>query len=113
MQLSCPVNMSTCVQVCRRAERRIVPLVREGQVEESVLIYVNRLSDYLFTAGRFAVRTPSVTWRSGRMADGGQAETRLAVRHATGSELNCVWRVVLFWQALKQGREETTYQKPK
>ena len=43
--------------------------MREGQVEESVVIYINRLSDYLFTAGRFAVRkqNPSV-WarRSGR-----------------------------------------------
>lgn len=40
--------------VCRRAERRIVPLVDSGHVEPEVLKYVNRLSDYLFTVARYA-----------------------------------------------------------
>mmetsp|Transcript_23842 Transcript_23842/g.32784 ORF Transcript_23842/g.32784 Transcript_23842/m.32784 type:complete len:250 (+) Transcript_23842:137-886(+) len=40
--------------VCRRAERQVVPLVREGRVEKSVGMYLNRLSDYLFTAARYA-----------------------------------------------------------
>ena len=40
--------------VCRRAERRMVPLVRDdGTVDPAALAYVNRLSDYFFTAARF------------------------------------------------------------
>jgi cob(I)alamin adenosyltransferase len=40
--------------VCRRAERRMVPLVRdEGTVDPAALAYVNRLSDYFFTAARY------------------------------------------------------------
>ncbi len=38
--------------VCRRAERRIVSLARESPVPESVLQYVNRLSDFLFVLSR-------------------------------------------------------------
>jgi hypothetical protein len=76
------VWLLSCGQVCRRVERRIVPLVREGQVEASVLVYVNRLSDYLFTAGRFAVRTAaSICLPLG--TDSGPTETRLEVRHAS------------------------------
>ena len=40
--------------VCRRAERRCVPLVRSGAVPDVVRVYLNRLSDYMFTAARFA-----------------------------------------------------------
>lgn len=39
--------------VCRRAERRIVALAREEEVDEEVLRYFNRLSDYLFILSRY------------------------------------------------------------
>ncbi len=38
--------------VCRRAERISVALQQNEPVEEIVLIYLNRLSDYLFVLGR-------------------------------------------------------------
>ena len=38
--------------VCRRAERITVALQQNEPVEEIVLIYINRLSDYLFVLGR-------------------------------------------------------------
>merc|ERR1712126_156559 len=40
--------------VCRRAERCIVALVDQGDVDRNVLIYLNRLSDFLFTVARYA-----------------------------------------------------------
>jgi cob(I)alamin adenosyltransferase len=41
-----------CRTVCRRAERRVVPLFREDLVEEPALRYLNRLSDLLFVMAR-------------------------------------------------------------
>ncbi len=38
--------------VCRRAERSVVPLVRNGTVDGQVLQYLNRLSDLLFVLAR-------------------------------------------------------------
>lgn len=38
----------------RRAERRVVGLVRSGHAPTDVGIFLNRLSDYLFVAGRYA-----------------------------------------------------------
>ncbi|TSD66161.1 cob(I)yrinic acid a,c-diamide adenosyltransferase [Inquilinus sp. KBS0705] len=38
--------------VCRRAERLSVHLAEESKVDEKVNIYLNRLSDYLFTLAR-------------------------------------------------------------
>jgi cob(I)alamin adenosyltransferase len=38
--------------VCRRAERITVQLAEESPVDEKVNIYLNRLSDYLFTLAR-------------------------------------------------------------
>ena len=38
--------------VCRRAEREVVTLGKRDQLNTQVLIYLNRLSDYLFVLGR-------------------------------------------------------------
>lgn len=38
--------------VCRRAERRVVALTGELNVPEILVVYLNRLSDYLFVAAR-------------------------------------------------------------
>ena len=44
-----------CRTVCRRAERCTVTLARESKVDEIILRYLNRLSDYLFVLSRLAV----------------------------------------------------------
>jgi len=43
-------HLARCV--CRRAERIAVHLSEESFVDEKVLVYLNRLSDYLFVLGR-------------------------------------------------------------
>lgn len=43
-------HVSRCV--CRRAERIVVQLKSESFVDEKVIIYLNRLSDYLFVLAR-------------------------------------------------------------
>jgi len=39
---------------CRRAERRTIPLLRAGKIEPDIMVYLNRLSDLLFTMARVA-----------------------------------------------------------
>ncbi|GGA38272.1 cob(I)yrinic acid a,c-diamide adenosyltransferase [Paenibacillus physcomitrellae] len=46
--------LHVCRTVCRRAERRVVSLAAETDINKEVLRYVNRLSDYFFTAARLA-----------------------------------------------------------
>jgi cob(I)alamin adenosyltransferase len=51
--------------VCRRAERRMVTLSAEEPVDPLVLKFVNRCSDFLFAAARYANRVqerPDVSW---------------------------------------------------
>ena len=51
--------------VCRRAERRVVQLGTETEIPPLVVIYLNRLSDLLFTLARVANKrsgTGEVTW---------------------------------------------------
>lgn len=51
--------------ICRRAERRVLPLIKNGDVSDHVLIYLNRLSDYLFISSRFVnhlMEIPESKW---------------------------------------------------
>ena len=53
--------------VCRRAERVVVSLAREETVGDSVIVYLNRLSDALFVMARWENRqkqVPDVLWDS-------------------------------------------------
>ncbi|KHN78338.1 Cob(I)yrinic acid a,c-diamide adenosyltransferase, mitochondrial [Toxocara canis] len=40
--------------ICRRAERSLVPLLREDDIDKNALRFLNRLSDLLFVLGRYA-----------------------------------------------------------
>ncbi len=52
--------------ICRRAERSAVRLVEAGEpVEGPALRYLNRLSDFLFVAARFANGGDDPLWRPG------------------------------------------------
>lgn len=48
--------LHTARAVCRRAERAVAPLARGGDVEPPVLVFLNRLSDWLFAAARTAAK---------------------------------------------------------
>jgi cob(I)alamin adenosyltransferase len=39
--------------VCRRAERRITTISEEENIDQHVLMFINRLSDYLFVLARY------------------------------------------------------------
>jgi cob(I)alamin adenosyltransferase len=51
--------------VCRRAERRIVDIADEMEIPPLVIVYLNRLSDLLFTLARLANKrasAPETAW---------------------------------------------------
>lgn len=55
--------------VCRRAERVVVALGNKEEVPEFLLVFLNRLSDYLFVASRDVNRTlgrEEVLWEIGK-----------------------------------------------
>jgi cob(I)alamin adenosyltransferase len=51
--LSC-THLNLARAICRRAERAVVPLVQAEEVDAEAARYLNRLSDFLFCAGRVA-----------------------------------------------------------
>jgi cob(I)alamin adenosyltransferase len=55
--------------VCRRAERLIISLAKEEEVEASVIKYINRLSDALFVFGRWVninLGENEILWEPGK-----------------------------------------------
>lgn len=53
--------------ICRRAERIIVELKEKENVSDNLLVYVNRLSDLLFTLARYenhVRQTPEIEWKT-------------------------------------------------
>lgn len=59
------IHIGRCV--CRRAERVCIVMKEEGEfVDDLVIMYLNRLSDYLFVLARYAAhlhQVPEVIWK--------------------------------------------------
>lgn len=52
--------------VCRRAERTLISLNEKETIEEILIRYLNRLSDYLFVLARFyafSLQAPEIIWK--------------------------------------------------
>lgn len=64
------VHLNLARTICRRAERSVIPLVEDKHVDAEVAKYLNRLSDFLFVAGRAAVAREGkkeILWRKGKV----------------------------------------------
>lgn len=73
--------------VCRRTERSVTPLVVAEECEPAVGIYLNRLSDYLFVAARFAAKQSGATetaYKKPRRQRQAEAEAADGVEAADG-----------------------------
>ena len=54
---------NVCRTICRRAERAMVTLGRECEVSHNAMIYINRLSDYLFVLQRQLLGGEEKIWQ--------------------------------------------------
>ncbi|RWR08239.1 cob(I)yrinic acid a,c-diamide adenosyltransferase [Paenirhodobacter populi] len=65
-------HLHLCRTVARRAEREAVALAGAEEVNDQALIYLNRLSDWFFTAGRIAndEGRADILWVPGANRDG-------------------------------------------
>lgn len=64
-QASAQAHISRCV--CRRAERRCVALIEEEKIDQEIIKYLNRLSDWLFVYSRAVLHLegyPDRVWNS-------------------------------------------------
>jgi ATP:cob(I)alamin adenosyltransferase len=49
-----------CRTICRRAERSVVSLMKEEEINKNVLIYLNRLSDFFFVLARYIAKLNNI-----------------------------------------------------
>ncbi len=59
------VSLHIARTVTRRAERRVIALMQQEEVDAAILIYLNRLSDLFFTMARyvnFVEKEKEITW---------------------------------------------------
>jgi|YNPMSStandDraft_1061717.scaffolds.fasta_scaffold00302_7 cob(I)alamin adenosyltransferase len=56
----CVSQAHICRTICRRAERHIVSVHKKYRVEPILLLYFNRLSDFLFVLARFIAKRKNV-----------------------------------------------------
>lgn len=59
-------TLHVCRTIARRAERRVVALMQDEEVDTNLVIYVNRLSDLFFTMARYAnfvEKKKEVVWK--------------------------------------------------
>lgn len=67
----CGATLHLARSICRRAERLVVPLNKKADVSDNVLIYLNRLSDYLFVLSRYVnhlSNSPETLWEHHKKA---------------------------------------------
>ncbi len=67
----CGAVLHQARSVCRRAERLVVPLNKRADVSDHVLVYLNRLSDYLFVASRYVnhlMNMPETLWEKHKIS---------------------------------------------
>ncbi|MBO7301507.1 MAG: cob(I)yrinic acid a,c-diamide adenosyltransferase [Bacteroidaceae bacterium] len=57
-----PARANLCRTVCRRAERTMVAVKEHSEVPQESMVYINRLSDYLFLLQRFLHNGKEKKW---------------------------------------------------
>lgn len=68
----CGAMLHLSRSICRRAERLVVPLTNRADVSKHVLMYLNRLSDYLFVLSRYVNQlagVPETQWQAHKSHD--------------------------------------------
>ncbi len=70
----CAAHLHVARTLARRAERHVTPLVKSGSTDPEVGKFLNRLSDYLFMAARFAAKQQGFTERTWKKVTPGDAE---------------------------------------